>query len=160
MQNQATLSYNPTIVPLLSRASYKIISTHVSTLVELLVDDMLEEQVYMLEDIELREKMKREKEREKNMLLDYYDALGGFVEETEEIESKVGRYRTMKFEDLYLPKHYPRSEDRQYRTDFQQVYLLQGLDSDTLEEVDSRRDRFVRFVGNFDEYRKGHLNMF
>ena len=49
MQNQVTMSYNPTIVPLISRASYKIISTHVSTLVELLVDDILEEQVYLLE---------------------------------------------------------------------------------------------------------------
>lgn len=51
------MTYNPTIVPLLSRASYKIISTHVSTLVELLVDDILEEQVYMLEEIELKEKL-------------------------------------------------------------------------------------------------------
>lgn len=54
MTSQGALSYNPTIVPLLSRASYKIISTHVSTLVELLVNDLMEEQVYMLEDIELR----------------------------------------------------------------------------------------------------------
>jgi hypothetical protein len=54
MQNQVSMTYNPTIVPLLSRASYKIISTHISTLVELLVDDIMEEQVYMLEEIELK----------------------------------------------------------------------------------------------------------
>lgn len=42
MQNQHTLNYNPTIIPLLSRASYKIISTHISTLVELFLDDLLE----------------------------------------------------------------------------------------------------------------------
>lgn len=84
-------------MPLLSRASYKIISTHVSTLVELLVDDLMEEQVYMLEEIELQEKMKKEKEKEKNMIQDYYDSLRDFVDEAEEIEHKAGRYSTMKF---------------------------------------------------------------
>ena len=48
MLTQTTINYNPTVVPLLSKASYKIISTHVSTLVELLVDELLEEQVYLL----------------------------------------------------------------------------------------------------------------
>jgi|JI6StandDraft_1071083.scaffolds.fasta_scaffold329271_2 hypothetical protein len=31
------------------------------------------------------------------MIQDYYDALGDFVDEAEEIEHKVGRYSTMKF---------------------------------------------------------------
>lgn len=83
--SKENLSYNPTIVPLLSRASYKIISTHVSTLVELLVDDMLEEQVYMLEEIELKEKAREAKQKQKNMIHDYYSALEEFVEEAEVI---------------------------------------------------------------------------
>ena len=41
------------------------------------------------------------------MLQDYYAALDEFVEETEVIESKIGKYHTMKFEDLYLPKNFP-----------------------------------------------------
>jgi hypothetical protein len=56
LNQKPTLDYNPTIIPLLSRASYKIISTHISTLVELFIDDLLEEQVHMLEEIELQEK--------------------------------------------------------------------------------------------------------
>ena len=107
MDNQISMTYNPTIVPLLSRASYKIISTHVSTLVELLVDDILEEQVYMLEEIELKEKLEQEKMREKNMIQDYYNALDDFVDEAEAIEDKIGKYHTMKFEDLYMPKTFP-----------------------------------------------------
>lgn len=47
--NAPTLNYTPTLIPLLSRASYKIISTHISTLVELFVDDLLEEQINLLE---------------------------------------------------------------------------------------------------------------
>jgi hypothetical protein len=43
------------LIPLLSKASYKIVSTHVSQIVELLVDELLEEQVYLLEEIELEE---------------------------------------------------------------------------------------------------------
>ena len=46
-----TLGYTPTLIPLLSRASYKIISTHVSSLVELFIDDLLEEQVLLLQAI-------------------------------------------------------------------------------------------------------------
>ncbi len=51
----------------------------------------------MLEEIELQEKMKKEKEKEKNMIQDYYDSLRDFVDEAEEIEHKAGRYSTMKF---------------------------------------------------------------
>jgi hypothetical protein len=41
MKKLPTVDYNPTIIPLLSKASYKIISTHISTLVELFIDDIL-----------------------------------------------------------------------------------------------------------------------
>jgi hypothetical protein len=50
------LGYTPTLIPLLSRASYKIISTQISSIVELLVDGLLEEQVHLLEAIEMEEK--------------------------------------------------------------------------------------------------------
>ena len=56
MKAQTTIDYNPVVVPLLSKASYKIVSTHVSTLVELLIDDMMEEQVLLLQKIELEER--------------------------------------------------------------------------------------------------------
>ena len=49
------IGYSPSLIPLLSKASYKIISTHISTLVELFIDDLLEEEVYLLEEID-REK--------------------------------------------------------------------------------------------------------
>lgn len=60
-----SLSYSPTLIPLLSRASYKIISTHISTLVELFIDDLLEEQVYLMEGIELQENLEKTKNKEK-----------------------------------------------------------------------------------------------
>lgn len=44
------------------------------------------------------------------MIQDYYQALDDFVDEAEAIEDKIGRYHTMKFEDLYLPKKYPQHE--------------------------------------------------
>lgn len=45
------LNYTPTLIPLLSRASYKIVSTHISTITELLIDDILLEQVLVLEEL-------------------------------------------------------------------------------------------------------------
>lgn len=129
--SNGNLNYNPTIIPLLSRASYKIVSTHVSTLVELLVDDMLEEQVYMLEEIELKEKAREAKQRQKDMIHDYYSALENFVDEAETIENKVGQYATMKFEDLYLPKNYPKQEQREVtREEYLGVCELSGMDPD------------------------------
>ena len=81
MKAQTTIDYNPAVIPLLSKASYKIVSTHVSTLVELLIDDMMEEQVHLLEQIELEEKGRKEVRREKEIIEDYYHQLNQFVEE-------------------------------------------------------------------------------
>ena len=100
------ITCNSMMIPLLSRASYKIVSTHISTLVELFIDDLLEEQVHLLQAIELQENMEKEKYRERGMINDYYQELAGFVNEAEEIEGRVGRYNSMRFEDLYIPKNY------------------------------------------------------
>ena len=69
--NAQTLNYSPSLIPLISKASYKIISTHISSLVELFVDDLLEEQIYVLEEIELNERMNKEKNRSRETLNDY-----------------------------------------------------------------------------------------
>jgi hypothetical protein len=95
------------LIPLLSKASYKIVSTHVSQIVELLLDDMLEEQVYLLEQIELEEAKEREEQRTKEVLNEYCDMVCTFVDENDEIASKVGKYSTMNFADVYRPKNYP-----------------------------------------------------
>lgn len=92
---------------------------------------MLEEQVYMLEEIELKEKAREAKQRQKDMIHDYYSALENFVDEAETIENKVGQYATMKFEDLYLPKNYPKQEQREVtREEFLGVCELSGMDPD------------------------------
>ena len=46
------LNYTPTLIPLLSRATNKIVTTHISTITELLVDDILLEEVLFLEQLE------------------------------------------------------------------------------------------------------------
>lgn len=51
----------------------------------------------MLEEIEMREKVAQEENRSKEMMNDYYQQLSEFVGEAEEIESRVGRYNTLKF---------------------------------------------------------------
>ena len=95
------------------------------------------------------------------MIHDYYSALENFVDEAETIENKVGQYATMKFEDLYLPKNYPKQEQREVtREEYLGVCELSGLDPDATQQLMDRRDRFIRFVSNFDEYKKGHLTMF
>ena len=99
------------------------------------------------------------------MIQDYYQALDDFVDEAEAIEDKIGRYHTMKFEDLYLPKKYPQHEmeervNRVEKVQFGGICQLAGLHSDVVENIEERKDRFVRFLGNFDEYRRGHLSMF
>ena len=66
------------------------------------------------------------------MIQDYYNALDQFVDEAEEIENKIGRYQTMKFQDLYIPKHYPEYKPKQYKTDFSNTYQLEGLDGDVI----------------------------
>lgn len=91
---------------------------------------------------------------------DYCEMLDGFVGEAEEIEDRVGRYSTMKFDDLYFPTKYPMIQSQPQTTVFDQTCALSGLEPDTLEEIEDRKDRFVRFVNNFDEYKKGHLTMF
>ena len=66
----------------------------------------------------------------------------------------------MKFEDLYFPKTFPEHEPKLYKTDFSTTCQLIGMDGDVVENIEQRKDRFIRFVSNFDEYKKGHLNMF
>ena len=63
----------------------------------------------MLEEIEMREKAAQEENRSKEMINDYYQQLSEFVGEAEEIESRVGRYNTLKFSDLYIPKKYEKT---------------------------------------------------
>lgn len=57
----------------------------------------------------MREKAAREESRSKEMINDYYQQLSEFVGEAEEIESRVGRYNTLKFSDLYIPKKYEKT---------------------------------------------------
>ena len=54
-------------------------------MVELFVDDLIEEQVYVLEEIELAEQLEKEKNKNKTVLNDYQRELEDFVNETEEI---------------------------------------------------------------------------
>lgn len=70
------LAYAPTLIPLLSKASYRIISTHVSTLVELFIDDLMEEQVYLMEKMELEERREKERHKKKDLVRDYCQQLG------------------------------------------------------------------------------------
>ena len=156
MKAQTTIDYNPAVIPLLSKASYKIVSTHVSTLVELLIDDMMEEQVHLLEQIELEEKGRKEVRREKEIIEDYYHQLNQFVEEAERIEDRVGRYSTLHFADTYHPKHYPHSEQSgsKWQLAEERSCQLNGVDHDTADNIEERRDRFQRYVRNFDEYKK------
>lgn len=53
--------------------------------------------MYMLEEIEMREKVAQEENRSKEMMNDYYQQLSEFVGEAEKIENRVGRYNTLKF---------------------------------------------------------------
>jgi hypothetical protein len=59
---------------------------------------MLEEEVYLLEYIEGRAKAMEEKKKEEQLLHDYVRKLDEFVEETEEIEGRLGNYKAMKFD--------------------------------------------------------------
>ena len=94
------------------------------------------------------------------MIQDYYNALDDFVDEAEAIEDKIGKYQTMKSEDLYMPKSFPEHKALHYKTEFSSTCQLTGIDNEIIEVIDERKDRFIRFVGNFDEYKKGHVNMF
>jgi hypothetical protein len=40
------------------------------------------------------------------------------------------------------------------------INLEAEFDDDRMEEIENRKDRYVRFVSNFDEYKKGNVDMF
>jgi hypothetical protein len=84
---------------------------------------LLEEQVYLLEEIELKERLAQEENKSKEMINDYYQQLSDFVGEAEEIENRVGRYTTMKFQDLYIPKRYEQSQPSNFKP-FQEKQCL------------------------------------
>lgn len=100
------LNYTPTLIPLLSRATNKIVTTHVSTITELLVDDMLLEEVLFLEQFEQREQQKRQGQRRLNAVNDYMELVAELVRENDEIEHRLGRYDKVDLPNWYKSTRY------------------------------------------------------
>ena len=126
-----TMGYTPTLIPLLSKASYKIISTHISTLVELFIDEMLEEQVHLLEEIELVQQADRQREKDREMVRDYATKLEDFVDEVEIIEDRIGRYSNMHFQDIYRLPAQEQSKNTSHGFEYR-ANLYQKLDCGSL----------------------------
>lgn len=88
------------------------------------------------------------------MLTDYVNNLEDFVEEAGFIESKVGRYSKLKFEDMYKPERKVgefRGSNFEYSDPLAPMYynLILNLNHESLEEINERVRRFHRFVENF-----------
>lgn len=96
------------------------------------------------------------------MLNDYQNKLETFMEESEKIENRLGRYQQMKFEDIYLPRRAQSPKRSAFTYENTNLYqkLTLSLSYEQVEEIDSRKDRFKRFVSNFDEYKEKNVKMF
>lgn len=67
----------------------------------------------------------------------------------------------MKFQDLYIPKKYNKPEKRKNFKEFEERQcILEGVNEEVAEEIESRKDRTLRFFSDYDYYKKTNLAMF